>query len=640
MKIQVCCLSFLVGLLLDGCWGQDTSQITYLALEPGNVPGTGRVVIQMDFEPVNGSICDKSWTNNEALVVCKMLKYNSGVVAGANEFGEGSHNYLLSEPVCVGTELTLSKCMRAPIVNCSYTDAEVAVRCSSPDPAGALTVFSVSGSTYPRGTQPPPAALPAVDIPSQCSSGANNVRLHGVAGVPGMGFVQVLKDNKWQFVCDDKWSERDAKVVCRELCYNNNDTCCPRPAVETRYRPAVPATVDIAWDTVECTGSESSIFNCKHSLPNTRGCTSKDLAGVQCVITPEVVVPPQPIFDCTSYTGNMVLSFPLKDFPDITSSNVIIVNQPSCTASHIQLSSTSFNVTIPHSSCGSTAYKNGTNRCYENAVEYIYQISQGNLLLDFRRHVFDIKCCLPEDKNVSIKFVPKTISEYSSLLRYFDYDAEIHFYQNEMCDVVINDNPYSITVGNWVYVGVKVKAESESLFKDEELKLVLLGCSVNPIGGRSSLSYPEYPLIENKCPATLSTVTVYPISNTTQGFRFKAFKFFGYSTVYITCQLRVCQATDDKPYCDRTCIQSRRKRDAGHLTEVNTVISQTLNIRDLDEDSPSYDPDLEPVFSHVARKTKTRTIRSELDPNNNKQRLVFDWLLLLTLVGLVIARLI
>lgn len=79
----------------------------------------------------------------------------------------------------------------------------------------------------------------------------------------------------WGTVCDDFWSDANAKVVCRQLGLTGG--------VSTRAGAfgVAPDSVPIALDTIMCAGNETSLLNCPAVL-GAGDCTHVEDAGVIC----------------------------------------------------------------------------------------------------------------------------------------------------------------------------------------------------------------------------------------------------------------------------------------------------------------------------------------------------------------------
>ncbi|CAL1533539.1 unnamed protein product [Lymnaea stagnalis] len=615
-------LALFVFIYTSQSQGEFTKEkITYLTLKDGERSQStyvGRVVIQINNEDVPGAICG-TWTREDAIVVCRMLGYNDGNnVPYINSYKEGNHNFLMSNLRCTGQETSLSDCPRDPDVNCPYVSNDVVVSCTNP------TLTPVESYTNGVAAKANKVTLAPVSLSSrtdyaeytQCQPPNPTIRLHGIRDRPGMGYVQVNVNGEWQYICDDKWSENDAKVVCRELCYS--EPTCARPGIENEYSPLLDETPTFAWNRVQCTGDENILNNCPRNNTTPPGqCSRQELAGVQCVVINETSAAMEAQMECSNLNGDIVVHFTHDNFPTINDDSIRVANTPAdCTTRAQRVQSTgpekgNYNLRIPAQGCGTTKTDNSTHICYSNTVEYDNEAYRGNLLLDYKKKTFSVSCCMPTDKNVSIKFIPKTQEYAQSMSQTFDYTPEISFYQNERCDDKITRDPYTVEVGDWVYIGVSVKAENQSLFRDSDLKLVVTGCTANPIRGDKISNAPEIAtLIDEKCPSDLASVTTYPISNTTEGFRFRAFKFFGYSSVYVRCHLRVCLSSDPKPQCDRSCVKSnivgrKRRNLADKVTGLDTVVSQVLQITD-----PMQPPlNALPAQSHEDRMVERTNLR-------------------------------
>ena len=81
-----------------------------MRLVNGITPDEGRLEIQ--YDDGWGTVCDDSWDDNDANVVCRSLGYKEGGVAHSHaHFGEGTGPIQLRNVECTGSESSLSECV-------------------------------------------------------------------------------------------------------------------------------------------------------------------------------------------------------------------------------------------------------------------------------------------------------------------------------------------------------------------------------------------------------------------------------------------------------------------------------------------------------------------------------------------------
>ena len=79
-----------------------------------------------------GTVCDDSWDDNDATVVCRQLGFplEGAVALTEARFGQGTGPILLDDVRCVGTESRLANCPANPTGdhNCGHSE-DAGVRC-------------------------------------------------------------------------------------------------------------------------------------------------------------------------------------------------------------------------------------------------------------------------------------------------------------------------------------------------------------------------------------------------------------------------------------------------------------------------------------------------------------------------------
>ncbi|XP_048472153.1 neurotrypsin [Rhincodon typus] len=194
-----------------------------------------------------GTVCDDRWTDLNARVVCRQLGFSGpGIVAPEAKFGQGTGFILLDEVVCTGTEPNLLGCARS---NWGQHD------CSHHEDVGVICAQQDTNKISEPSIGP---AIRLVD-------GENNKE----------GRVEVYLHGEWGSVCDDGWTDRDARVVCRQLGYSGQSKARTMAYFGEGHGP-------IHLDNVRCTGHENSLDECSTPGFGIHNCWHGEDAGVIC----------------------------------------------------------------------------------------------------------------------------------------------------------------------------------------------------------------------------------------------------------------------------------------------------------------------------------------------------------------------
>ncbi|XP_043845854.1 scavenger receptor cysteine-rich type 1 protein M130-like [Dromiciops gliroides] len=207
-----------------------------LRLANGSGPCEG--LVQLKSQGQWGTLCSKSWSRNEASVVCRQLGCPSAVSSSgwANTI-YGSGLSWSSNVSCHGNESALGDCRQSQWGREPCTPRqEVRVNCSE---GADLEVRLVGG-------------------PNQC-----------------IGRLEVKFQGQWGTVCDDLWGKEDSEVVCRQL------GCGTAYHIQKSLVPGT-GTGTIWMDDVGCHGNESSLWDCSHRGWGQHNCNHHEDVGLVC----------------------------------------------------------------------------------------------------------------------------------------------------------------------------------------------------------------------------------------------------------------------------------------------------------------------------------------------------------------------
>ncbi|CAL8274094.1 unnamed protein product [Merluccius merluccius] len=216
-------------------------------------------VVEVKHKDSWSQICDLGWTPKNTRVVCGMLGFPHERKVNKKFYKlyleRQKNHYLVHSVACTGTEVHLAAC---PL---EFTKPN-ATSC----PGGMPAVVSC---------MPGPLFTFNSNIRKKLKT-SSNVRLKGGARI-GEGRVEVLKNNEWGTVCDDRWSLQSASVVCRELGFGSAKEALTGARMGQGMGP-------IHMNEVRCLGTERSVWGCPFKNVTREDCGHLEDAAVRCNI--------------------------------------------------------------------------------------------------------------------------------------------------------------------------------------------------------------------------------------------------------------------------------------------------------------------------------------------------------------------
>ncbi|KAK8397866.1 hypothetical protein O3P69_004573 [Scylla paramamosain] len=209
-------------------------------LANANIPGAALGLVYIKFEGVWGTVCDTDFDNNDAKVICRSLGYEGGwsLAFSRGYFGVGSEEtpIWVGSPGCLGDEEWIGQC--------------------APERSGEIFCAHIE------------------DASVFCYDGEAEVRLADGGAQGAAGVVEMRLGGEWGAVCDSRFDDFDAWVVCKMLGYNGDDS--------RAYKQAGGAARTVWQMHLDCLGHETHVQQCRLRFNNE---TCSSTAGVVCSST-------------------------------------------------------------------------------------------------------------------------------------------------------------------------------------------------------------------------------------------------------------------------------------------------------------------------------------------------------------------
>ncbi|XP_066575806.1 lysyl oxidase homolog 3A isoform X3 [Amia ocellicauda] len=217
-------------------------------------------IVEVKYKDGWAQICDVDWNSKNSRVICGMMGFPNERKANRNFYklytARQQNHYLLRSVACTGNEVHLSVC---PL---QFNKGNATASCEGGMP---VVVSCVPGPQFS-----------ASNSQKKKQKSTFRVRLKGGAKI-GEGRVEVLNNNEWGTVCDDRWSLQAASVVCRELGFGSAKEALTGARMGQGMGP-------IHMNEVNCNGQEKSIWDCQFKNITSEDCQHAEDASIKCNI--------------------------------------------------------------------------------------------------------------------------------------------------------------------------------------------------------------------------------------------------------------------------------------------------------------------------------------------------------------------
>ncbi|GAB1610548.1 receptor-type tyrosine-protein phosphatase kappa-like, partial [Argonauta hians] len=478
--------------------------------------------VEVFYNNIWGTICDDNFDSTNAYVVCKSLNYESGKVLPAGSYPEGSGRIWMDDVRCVGNEKSIFDCQYSPLGSHDCTHKQdVMLSC-----------------TTSLNTQV-----------TQCDNSSSEIRLNG--NIKGTGLVEVLIDGSWGSICDDYWDLNDAKVACRQLCY---DVKYALPSINSQYYP--PPRYPIKIGKLNCRGTEAKITDCPYDSNKVTNCVQSEASSVSCIQQRDTL-PTELQTSMTCSPSDMTIII----FKDTTSSiSPDTLSFTKTCDNETTLNDTYISIKFSLGDCGSQSQVINTTHLLFSLTVIHTPITKGDIVRSNTiKMTFE---CVYKRTNSVIQnpWFVQTVAVTEKSTGNFIF--RLNFYRDSSFANVVNTFPIKVSLSTWLNVAIVLDTSNSNL------KLVVPSCWVTTSPDKNSS--PRYQLFQNKCTVD-RTLSFSPINQTMFGFRFQTFRFLNSEKpLYLHCTVLVCNTATKSAECDRTCSFKngrRKKRQTNKLAD-------------------------------------------------------------------------